>query len=92
MSINVVIMLKGHDDLSIFSVVWLQNNSELSNGSITMFTCHVIVFIGYVDWSILSVVRFEIKFYCHTVVSLCLYAMLLCSFHILTGRLAVLSG
>ena len=77
MSINVVIMLKGHD-LSIFSVVRLQKNSELSNGSIIMFTCHVIVFIGYVDWSILSVVRLKIKLYCHTVVSLCLYTMLLC--------------
>ena len=89
MSINVVIMLKGHDDLSIFSVVWLQKNSELSNSSIIMFTCHVIVFIDYVDWSILSVVRLK---NCHTVVSLCLYDMLLCSFHILTGRLAVLFG
>ena len=59
MSINVVIMLKGHDDLSIFIVVWLQNNSELSNRSIIMFTCHVSVFIGYVDWSILSVVRMK---------------------------------
>ena len=63
MSINVVIMLKGHDDLSIFSVVWLQKNSELSNCSIIMFTCHVIVFIGYVDWSILSVVRLKNKLY-----------------------------
>ena len=59
MSINVLIMLKGHDDLSIFSVVWLQENIELSNGSIIMFTCHVFVFIGYVDWSILSVVRLK---------------------------------
>ena len=57
MSINVVIVLKGHDGLSSFSVVWLRKNNELSNGSIIMFTCHVIVFIGYVDWSILSVVR-----------------------------------
>ena len=92
MSINVVIMIKGHDDLSIFSVVWLQKNSDLSNCSIIMFTCHVIVFIGYVDWSILSVVRLKNKLYCHTVVSLCLYTMSLCSFHILTGRLAVLFG
>ena len=76
--INVVIMLKGHDDLSIFSVVRLQKNSELSNGSIIMFTCHVIVFIVYVDWSILSVVRLKIELYSHTVVSLCLYTMLLC--------------
>ena len=59
MSISVVIVLKGHDDLSIFSVVWLQMNSELSNGSIIMFTCHVIVFIGYVDRSILSVVKLK---------------------------------
>ena len=78
MSINVVIMLKGHDVLSIFSLVWLQKNSELSNGSIIMFTCHVIVFIGDADWSILSVVRLKNKLYCDTFVSLCLYAMLLC--------------
>ena len=44
MSINVVIMLKGHDDLSSFSVVWLQKNSELSNGLIIMFTCHVVTY------------------------------------------------
>ena len=68
MSINVVIMLKGHDDLSIFSAVWLQKNCELSNSSIIMFTCHVSVFIGYVDWSILSVVTLKNKICCHTVV------------------------
>ena len=41
MSINVVTMLKGHNDLSIFSVVWLQKNSELSNGSMIM-SCHCV--------------------------------------------------
>ena len=65
-------MLKGHNDLSIFSVVWLQKNIESSNGLIIMFTCHVIVFIGYVDWSILSVVRLKTTLsYSCIVMSLC---------------------
>ena len=91
MSINVMIMLKGQDDLSIFSVVWLRKNSEFVKwfNYYVYMSCYCVHKLCF-HRSILSVDRLKNNLYRRTIVSYSLYAKLLCSFHILTGRMAVL--